>query len=182
MSWAAVAGAAIGVVGGAMNGSNSSSQTTQQTIDPRIANLLYGSGSGGLLGGVNNLYQQQASQGGLNPLQISGLEMQRQALMDPRYTQGFDQMRNLGSGLLGQGVAGNPFTGGLMAMGNVSPPPKMTTLPVPQGGLMSAAMQPIQAQQIAPPAPAVSAPASTGPAPGSWEWQQQLNNEVLAGK
>jgi hypothetical protein len=125
MSWAAVAGAAIGVVGGALSSSGKGSggvQTTQNTVDPRIANYLYGqSGQAGLLNDVNNLYSKQASTGGLNSLQVAGLDMQRHQLMDPRYTQGFGQMRTLGSGLLGQGVAGNPFMGGQAAYGMMQP-------------------------------------------------------------
>jgi hypothetical protein len=112
MSWAAVAGAAVGVVGGAMNGHSGGqgSQTTQNTLDPRIANFLYGGGGFyGLLNRTNDIEGAQTAQGGLNPMQQAGLEMQRQTLMDPAYTQGYGQMRSLGSSMLGQGVAGNPF-------------------------------------------------------------------------
>lgn len=142
MSWASVAGAAIGVVGGAMT-KGSSSSSSQNQIDPSLQPYLYG--PGGLIGNVNNLYQQQNAQGGLNPLQTAGLEMQRQTLMNPAYTQGFDQMRSLGSSLLGGGVAGNPF-------GNTMGPQQTTMPPMPQGslGLPSAATQPIQQQQAAP--------------------------------
>jgi hypothetical protein len=157
MSWAAVAGAAVGVVGGALNGG--SSQSTQQTIDPRVAKYLYGGeGGGGLLNGVNNLQAQQAGQGGLNPMQNAGLEMQRQALMDPRYSQGYDQMRTLGGGLLGQGVAGNPFAAGYQGGGNFGGMPRAAGVPsgigLPQmNSTMQPAMQQIQQQQAAPQAP-----------------------------
>lgn len=113
----AMIGVGAGALAGGQSGSNSATQSTQNQIDPRLVPFLYG--DGGLLGGVNNLYQQQAAQGGLNPMQTAGLEMQRQTLMNPAYTQGFDQMRSLGSGLMGQGVAGNPFTGGQTAFGSM---------------------------------------------------------------
>lgn len=164
MSWVAVGGLAVGAVGGALSGgkggAGSASTTSQNTIDPRIASYLYGgSGGGGLLNNVNSLYSQQFGQGGLNPMQNAGLEMQRQAFMDPRYTQGYGQMRNLGGNLLNQGVAGNPFTGGGMAFGNPSMSqaggagglvsPSMSSAQ----GLMGPASQPIQQQMAPPPAP-----------------------------
>ena len=138
MSWAAVAGATIGVVGGALGSKDQGQQTVKQEIDPRIAQYLYGlNGSGGLLGSVEDLRGQQAQQGGLNGLQTAGLEMQRQALMDPRFTQGYDQMRNLGAGLLSQGVAGNPFSRGLMASGAPSAAPPNYTPATQSVGLGS---------------------------------------------
>lgn len=185
MSWAAVAGAAVGVVGSSLQSGGSGSQggqTTQNTLDPRIAPYLYGqSGQGGLLGNVNNLYAQQSGQGGLNPMQNAGLEMQRQTLMDPAFTQGYGQMRNLGAGLLSHGVAGNPFTGGQGSFGGMPSfgsfaPPSFGNSPAPgmaqaggNGGLISpasaniaaspgnlgfsAASQPIQQATAPPPAP-----------------------------
>lgn len=184
MSWAAVAGAAVGVVGGALSSggkSGAATTTSQNTIDPRIASYLYGgSGGGGLLNNVNNLYAQQLGQGGLNPMQNAGLELQRQTLTDPRYTQGYGQMRNLGGNLLNQGVAGNPFTGSQPAMGgsgSMGLPGFMPGMPSRSqaggaGGLVSngsmgiqqapmglmgmnlgAASQPIQQQTAAPQAP-----------------------------
>lgn len=170
----AVAPTVIGGLMGGSKGSNSATTTQQAQIDPRMAGYLYGAnGSGGLMSGVNNLYQQQFAQGGLNPMQNAGLEMQRQTLMSPQFTQGFDQMRNLGSGLMGQGVAGNPFSGGQTAQGAPSPaapaapewsssqaaahwtPPPGTSSIGPRimpggGGMLSAANQPIQQQQAAP--------------------------------
>lgn len=125
----AVAPAVIGGLMGGSSGGNSATQSTQNQLDPNLMPYLYG--QGGLLGGVNGLYQQQAAQGGLNPMQLSGLEMQRQTLMNPAFTQGFDQMRSLGSGLMSQGVAGNPFTGGRAAM------PQMPSLMGGMGGMGS---------------------------------------------
>jgi hypothetical protein len=102
------------VVGGILGGQSSgNTQTSQQSLDPRMQEILYGSGADkGLLGDANALRKQQLAQGGLNDTQRAGLEMQRQTLMSPQYTQGYDQMRNAGSQLLGAGVAGNPFNNG----------------------------------------------------------------------
>jgi hypothetical protein len=184
MSWAAVAGAVVGAVGSMANsgsgGINSSSLTAQQMIDPRMADYLYGNGLGGLLGGVNNLYNLQNSQGGLNPMQTAGLEMQRQTLMSPGYTQGYDAMRSMGMGLMGQGAAGNPFSGGSTAMpSGVTQPnmgnrtgPDMTIMPVTRSGdsslgfnPMSAAYQPIQMGTAAP---------QSSPYPGGTDFAELL--------
>lgn len=102
------------LIGGLLGGSDSgSSQSQKKELDPRIAKYVYGAnGDGGLLADANNLYRQQFAQGGLNPMQTGGLEMQRQTLMSPQFTQGYDAMRSLGMGLMSGGVAGNPFTGG----------------------------------------------------------------------
>lgn len=116
------AGSLIGAAGGLLaNGSglNSATQTSQNTIDPRLAKYLYGAdGNGGLLGGVNQLYQQQMQTGGLNPLQQQGIASQQAVLQDPSYMQGFNQMRQAGGGLLGQPIAGNPFTSGQASLGS----------------------------------------------------------------
>ncbi len=106
------------VVGGLLGGGGSSSSSTSNKIDDRLAPYVYGKdGKGGLLADVNSLYQQQAAQGGLNGLQRAGLESQRQVLASPQYTQGYDAMRSMGLGLLGGGVAQNPFTSGGMGGG-----------------------------------------------------------------
>ena len=108
MAWAAVAGS---VVGGLMGGGGSSSTSNQ--IDDRLAPYVYGKdGKGGLLSDVMGLYGQQSAQGGLNELQRSGMESQRQVLASPQYTQGYDAMRSMGMGLMGGGVAQNPFSSG----------------------------------------------------------------------
>lgn len=106
------------VVGGLLGGGGSDSERTSNKIDDRLAPYVYGKdGKGGLLADVNSLYRQQAAQGGLNGLQRAGLESQRQALASPQYTQGYEAMRSLGLGLMGGGVAQNPFTSGGMSGG-----------------------------------------------------------------
>ena len=103
------------VLGGLLGGGGSSSSQQSNQIDPRLAKYIYGeNGKGGLLGDVQSLYRQQMGQGGMNDLMRGGLESQRQVLTSPQYTQGYDAMRSLGMGLLGAGVASNPFTSGGM--------------------------------------------------------------------
>ena len=106
-----------------MAGSGSGSESKSNEIDSRLAPYIYGKdGKGGLLGDVQNLYRQQMAQGGLNDLQRSGMESQRQVLSSPQYTQGYDAMRSMGMGLMGGGVAQNPFTsGGGMPQGGQQP-------------------------------------------------------------
>ena len=104
---APILGAVVGAKG------TDATQTVQNQIDPRIAQYLYGiDGKGGLLGNTAQLYNQQMANGGLNALQTQGIEQQRQALTDPRFTQGYEQMRALGGGLLGGPMAGNPYSQG----------------------------------------------------------------------
>ncbi len=136
MTWVAIGAAAVSTVGGAMLGGKGSSQssTQQAELDPRMQGLLYGdSGKNGLLNEVYGQYQKQSQNGGLNPLMTSGLEMQRQTLTDPSYTQGYASMRNLGLGLMGGGVAGNPFTGSggipRTAPGAAAPQPQFNYTP-----------------------------------------------------
>lgn len=101
------------VVGGLLGGGGSESSQTSNKIDDRLAPYVYGKdGKGGLLSDVMGLYGQQSAQGGLNELQRSGMESQRQVLASPQYTQGYDAMRSMGMGLMGGGVAQNPFTSG----------------------------------------------------------------------
>jgi len=123
------------VVGGLMGGKGSGSSATQkQELDPRMQSLLYGKDGGkGLLGSANDLFQQQSANGGLNQYQRAGLEGQRQFLTSDGYSQGYDAMRDLGMGLLGGGVASNPFTSG----------PRSGTLGAgPSGGMGAPAVRP----------------------------------------
>lgn len=104
---------AIGAVAGGLLGATQKSptDTMTRTIDPRMANYLYGAdGTSGILGGVNDLWKKQMAQGGLNDVQREGLNRQLATLRDPRYSQGFDAMRSSGLGLLGMPIAGNPYT------------------------------------------------------------------------
>jgi hypothetical protein len=124
----------LGAVLGSTGKLSSATQTSQNTLDPRIAQYLYGAnGSSGLLGNVGQLYNQQMATGGLNPLQQQGMAAQQQVLNDPGYQAGFNQMRSAGQGLLNQPIAGNPFTSGqasLMQRPPMQQQPRMTIQPV----------------------------------------------------
>lgn len=114
------------VVGGLLGGGGSESSQTSNKIDDRLAPYVYGKdGKGGLLADVMGQYQQQFAQGGLNPMMRAGIESQRQVLASPQYTQGYDAMRSMGLGLMGGGVAQNPFTSGGMGGGTQSAAPSV---------------------------------------------------------
>lgn len=104
-------GLATSLLGGALGSKGQEgSQTSTNKIDPRMDPYIFGpDGKSGILGNVDALYKQQLAQGGLNDLQRQGMQMQQNWLMSPEYSQGFNQMRNVGSGLLGSGIAANPF-------------------------------------------------------------------------
>lgn len=111
----------IGAVAGGASGGGNTTATTQSQIDPRMAQYLYGTGYGdknSFLGAAQDFWQQNKS--GLNPTMQQGLDMQRAALTDPAYGQAYQQMRGLGTGLMSQPVAGNPFTGGGLLGGPTS--------------------------------------------------------------
>jgi hypothetical protein len=103
----------IGAVAGASEGGKPNTQTNESKIDPRMAQYLYGTGYGdtnSLLGAAQSLWKQNPT--GINPTMQQGMDMTKAALTDPAYSQGYQTMRNTGMGLLGQGVAANPFTSG----------------------------------------------------------------------
>lgn len=117
----------IGPIVGGLLGSQGESKKESTTIDPRLGRYVYGDdGKGGLLGEfMMPIFRQQYAQGGLNDMQRGGLEMQRQYLMSPQYTQGYGAMQSMGLGLMGAGVARNPFNSGVMGggMGGMQPQP-----------------------------------------------------------
>lgn len=99
-----------GAVLGGTSGGQDTTATTTKSMDPRLANYVYGAdGTGGLLGSATKLFNDQMATGGLNELQRQGIDMQKNHLMNPAYAQGYTNMMNVGQGLLGGGVAGNPF-------------------------------------------------------------------------
>ncbi|MDB5541983.1 MAG: hypothetical protein JWQ89_3710 [Devosia sp.] len=114
-------GAAAGAVG-AGSGLNSATTTNQSTVDPRVAQYVYGAdGNSGLLGSVNSLTNSQLATGGLNATQTQGLNQQLAAYNDPAYTAGLQSMRTAGAGLLNAPVASNPFTSGQASLTATSP-------------------------------------------------------------
>ena len=95
------------LIGGLLGGNGSSqSQSTQQTLDPRMAEAVYG--TGGVVPSAQAWYK--ANQGGLNSQMVTGMDNTWAQLGNS--AQGFNQMQNLGMGLMGGGAAGNPFASG----------------------------------------------------------------------
>ena len=75
-------------------------------LDPRMEALIYG--QGGIIPNASDWYKKNSS--GMNEKMLTGMNNQWNQLGASK--QGFDQMQNLGMGMMGGGVAGNPFTGG----------------------------------------------------------------------
>lgn len=95
------------LIGGLLGGEEQQqSQSTKQTLDPRMEGAIYG--DGGLLSGARDWYA--ANKIGMNPQMLAG--MNSQYAQHQASQPGFDQMQNLGMGLMGQGATGNPFSSG----------------------------------------------------------------------
>lgn len=122
-----VIGGLLGAVAGAAN-SGDKQQTSQQRLDPRMEAMLYGAdGKGGYLGAATDWFNQ--NKGG-NPLMLQGAQMMADFYKSPQYTEGYNNLRSTGLGLLNTPMAGNPFTQGgaqMPAMGGGMP-----SMPVPQ--------------------------------------------------
>jgi hypothetical protein len=125
----------VGGIAGAMDGGKDTTATTTQQIDPRMAQYLYGSGYGdknSMLGAAQDWWKN--NQSGMNANMTQGLDMLRNLYTSPGYSQGYTQMRDVGQGLLGRPIAGNPFTqGGLLgAPGQQQAlmPPQMAQQPI----------------------------------------------------
>lgn len=106
-------GAIAGGIAGAADSGDVKGPTTTQQIDPRMAQYLYGSGVGdpnSLLGAAQQHWQQNKS--GMNADMTAGLQQLRDLYGSPEYSQGYEQMRSTGQGLLGAGMAGNPYASG----------------------------------------------------------------------
>ncbi len=107
--------AIVGGLAGATQGGGEDTATTQNRIDPRMAQYLYGTGYGdtnSLLGASQEWWKNNKS--GMNDDMAAGLLTLKNLYTSPEYTQGYQQMRSAGQGLLGAGVAQNPFTSGQM--------------------------------------------------------------------
>ena len=95
--------------GGATNetarSETSGSSHSQSYIDPRMENILYG--TGGIIPQATDWWNQNSS--GTNEQMITGMNNTWNQL--GASGQGYNQMQNLGMGLMGGGAAGNPFTG-----------------------------------------------------------------------
>ena len=125
MSWVALGAAAIGAIGGIMKDDGSSgsggsgggatnevarsetsgSSHSQSYIDPRMEEILYG--TGGIIPQATDWWNNNSS--GTNEQMITGMNNTWNQL--GASGQGYNQMQNLGMQLMGGGAAGNPFTG-----------------------------------------------------------------------
>lgn len=95
------------VLGGLLgDGGSQQAQSTQQSLDPRMADAIYG--TNGVVPSAQDWYSQHKT--GLNAQMLEG--MNRQYAQHGASRQGFNQMQNLGMSLMGGGAAGNPFAGG----------------------------------------------------------------------
>lgn len=104
-----VIGGLLGAVAGAAN-SGDKTQTSQQRLDPRMEAMLYGAdGKGGYLGAATDWFNQ--NKGG-NPLMLQGAQMMADFYKSPQYTEGYNNLRSTGLGLLNTPMAGNPFMRG----------------------------------------------------------------------
>ncbi len=106
----------VGGIAGAVDGGKDQTATTQQQIDPRMAQYLYGTGYGdknSLLGAAQDWFKN--NQSGMNANMQAGVDQMASLYSSPAYSAGYTQMRDVGQGLLGRTIAGNPFTqGGLL--------------------------------------------------------------------
>jgi len=94
------------IVGGLLgSGGSDSEQTTQNSIDPRMAQYIYG--ANGVLPMADKWYSQNSS--GMTPQMTTGMNNQWSQLN--KAAPGYSQMQNLGLSLMGAPIAGNPFTG-----------------------------------------------------------------------
>jgi len=119
----------IGAIAGASEGGKPNTVSQSSKLDPVMQQYLYGTGFGdqnSFLGAAQNWFNQNKS--GTNADMTAGMNQLRNLYSSPEYTQGYQQMRGIGQGLLSSPVAGNPFTQGLLA-------PPQTGMPSPQVGI-----------------------------------------------
>ena len=83
----------------------SGGSSSQSYIDPRMENILYG--TGGIIPQATDWWNNNSS--GTNEQMITGMNNTWNQL--GASGQGYNQMQNLGMQLMGGGAAGNPFTG-----------------------------------------------------------------------
>jgi hypothetical protein len=96
----------LGALAG-LSGAGDQKQTSTQKMDPRMDAMLYG--QGGFLPQLQQWFQQNQQP---NQLMQQGAQQQANFYNSPQYTQGFSALRDTGMGLLGKGVAKNPFLEG----------------------------------------------------------------------
>lgn len=172
-----LAGLAGPVIGGLLGGGgNKQSSTSQQTIDPRLAAAIYGEN------GSVPLAQQwlAANKTGMNSQMQQGLN--NQAAQYAASKPGFDTMQNLGLGLMGGGVAGNPFSQGYAGGTNFAPQGRSNTAGQnqPQAQQTTQAYTPAVFDSAPVTAPS-STPAATQ-APAEDELMKWIRNQAMMQK
>lgn len=112
----------IGGIAGAASGSGGGDTITNQNrMDPRMDAFVYGTGQNdpnSLLGSARQWFDQNKT--GMNADMTAGLGLLRNLYNSPEYSQGYNQMRQTGLGLLNTAPAGNPFTSGLLNLPSFS--------------------------------------------------------------
>jgi hypothetical protein len=124
----------IGAIAGASEGGKTNTISQSSKLDPVMQQYLYGTGFGdqnSFLGAAQNWFNQNKS--GTNADMTAGMNQLRNLYSSPEYTQGYQQMRGIGQGLLSSPVAGNPFTQGLLAPPQANMPQQ--GMPPPQVGI-----------------------------------------------
>ena len=166
------------VIGGLLGGSGSKSQETTKTnqIDPRLEPYIYG--ANGSLPAAQDWFSKNKS--GMNGQMQQGLN--NQASQYAASKPGFDTMQNLGLGLMGGGVAGNPFSQGYSGGTNFAPMGRSNTA----GQNQPQAMQTTQAYtpavfDNAPVTAPSSTPAATQ-APEEDELMKWMRNQAMMQK
>jgi len=103
------------LIGGLLgSGGNQTSGTTQNKIDPRLDSAIYG--ENGAIPAAQDWYAKNKS--GMNNAMLTGMNNQMAQLEASR--QGYNQMQNLGMGMMGAVVAGNPFAAGYQGGTNLT--------------------------------------------------------------
>ena len=166
------------VIGGLLGGSGSKSQETTKVnqIDPRLEPYIYG--ANGSLPAAQDWFSKNKS--GMNSQMQQGLT--NQASQYAASKPGFDQMQNLGLGLMGGGVAGNPFSQGYSGGTNFAPMGRSNTAGQnqPQAQQTTQAYTPAVFDSAPVTAPS-STPAATQ-APAEDELMKWMRNQAMMQK
>lgn len=158
----AVAGAvASGVINKMMSDDEEkpAETTSSQRMDPELRKAMFG--AGGIFDTAKTLYNQNPS--GMNDAMRMGINTQRNLFTNPDTLNAFQGMLGRGAHMLGEQIAGNPFTQGTMwqfggqAPRNtgIAPPGLLSSQPNPSSALpgLSAYAHQFNTQQMGPSAP-----------------------------
>lgn len=163
------------VIGGLLGGSGSKQeQTSKQTIDPRMDPYIYG--ANGSLPAAQQWFT--ANKSGMNGQMQQGLN--NQASQYAASKPGFDTMQNLGLGLMGGGVAGNPFSQGYSGGTNFAPQGRTNMAGTNQPTAQQTAYTPAVFDSAPVTAPS-STPAATQ-APAEDELMKWIRNQAMMQK